>query len=90
MTANQDQTLVNTFQNIQSDPSSSQIVEPVRYHTAVTPTRPPILTQQIMADFQLLLEAWNKLSSLINEMAETNKHLKKQSKETNKHTKMIS
>ena len=37
-----------------------------------------------MADFQLSQEAWNKLSSKMNEMAEMNKLLKKAVKSTYK------
>ena len=65
------------LQDIQSGPSSLQIVEPVRYPTSIPPTGQPILTQQNMADFQLSQEAWNKLSSQMNEMFETNKLPKK-------------
>ena len=63
--------MVKMLQNIQSGPLSSQIVEAIRYLTAILPTRPPILSQQIMANFQLSQEALNKIISQINEMAET-------------------
>ena len=44
---------------------------------AISPTRVPILTQQITAYFQLSQEAWDKLSSQMNEMAEINELLRK-------------
>ena len=43
--------------------------------------KPPILTQQITADFQLSQKAWKQLSGQINEMVETKKLLKKQYRE---------
>ena len=43
----------------------------------MSPTIPPVLTQQITADFQLSQEAWKQLNSQINEMVETNKLFKK-------------
>ena len=43
-----------------------------------------------MADFQLSQDAWNKLSSQMNEMAEANKLLKKAVKSTYKKLKSIS
>ena len=54
-TASQDQ--------IHNDPTNSQTIELIRYPIPTSPTRPPVLTQQIRADFQLLQDAWNKLSS---------------------------
>ena len=45
-------------------------LEPIRCPTQISPTRPLVVTQQIAADFQLSQEAWNKLSSQMNEMAE--------------------
>ena len=76
--------MVNTFQDMQSGPSNSQILEPVRYPTAISTIRLPIFTQQIMVVFQLLQEAWNKLSSEMNKMAEINKLLMKAVKSTYK------
>ena len=60
-----------------------QTVEQVRYPITISTTRSPILTQ-IMADFQLSQEAWKKIRSQRNEMAETNKLLKKAVKSTYK------
>ena len=59
-----------------------QTLEPIRYPSHMSPARPPVLTQQITADFQLLQEAWNKLSSQMSGMAETNKLLKRAFKNT--------
>ena len=56
---------------IHNCPTNSQTIELIRYPTPISPTRSPILTQQITA------EIWNKLSSQMNEVAETNKLLKK-------------
>ena len=67
--ANQDQ--------IYNHQAYTQTAEPIRYPTPISAVRPPVLTQQITADFQLSQEAWNKLSSQMTEMAETNKILKK-------------
>ena len=65
---------------IHNGPTNSQTIEPIRYPTPISPVRPPIVTQQIMADFQLSQEVWNKLSGQMNEMAATNKLLKKAEK----------
>ena len=46
--ANQDQTYKGY--------TNSQIPEPIRYPTPMSKTRPPVLTQQITTDFQLLLD----------------------------------
>ena len=62
--------MINTFRNACSYSSTSQI----KY--------PPILTQQIMADFQISQEAWNQLSSQMNEIFKTNKLLKKAVQDT--------
>ena len=43
----------------------------------IPPIKPPVLSQQIMADFQLSHEAWNHLSCQMNEMVKSNKLLKK-------------
>ena len=61
--ANQDQTYKGQT-NIQTP-------EPIRYLAPMSPVRSPVLTQHITADFQILQEAWNKLSSQMTEMAET-------------------
>ena len=50
----------------------------------MSPAKPPALTQQITAYFQLSQETWNKLSSQMREMAETNKLLKRTGKNTYK------
>ena len=42
-TANQDQTMVTTFKNTQNGPTYLQTIEPIRYPTAISPARPPIL-----------------------------------------------
>ena len=68
-TTNQDQ--------IHNSPTNVQTIEWIRYPTQTSPARPPVLTQQVMADLQLSQEAQNKLSGQMNEMAETNKLLKK-------------
>ena len=62
----------------------TQTAESIRYPTPITPVGLPVLTQQIPTDFQLLQEAWNKLSSQMTEMAETNKLSKKAIKNTKK------
>ena len=59
-------------------------IELIRYPTAISPIRLPVLTQQIMADFQLSQEAWKKLNSQRNKMAEMNKFLMKVVKTTYK------
>ena len=64
-TANQDQP--------NNSPTTIQMTELIRYPTPIFLTRLPILTQQIMADFQLSQEAWNKLSNQMNKVATTNK-----------------
>ena len=74
--ATQDQTYIGQT-NIQTPESH-------RYSASMFPVRPPVLTQQITADFQLLQEAWNKLSSQMSEMTETNKLLKRAIKNTYK------
>ena len=74
--ANQDQT--------HNSPTKIQPIEPIRYPTLISPTRPPILTKKITADIQLSQEVWNKLSNQMNEMAETNKLLTKVVKNTYK------
>ena len=45
-----------------------QTTETIRYLTPVSPVRLPALTQQIIVDFQLSQEAWNKLNSQMSEM----------------------
>ena len=40
-----------------------QTAEQIRYLMPISPVRPPVLTLQITAHFQLSEEAWNKLSS---------------------------
>ena len=45
--------------------------------TLISPTKPPIMIQKIMADFQLSQESWDQLHSQMNETTETNKLLKK-------------
>ena len=67
--ANQDQTY--------KGPTNIKLTEPIRYPTPMSPTRLPVLTQQITADFQLSTEVWNKLIIQMSEMAETNKLLKR-------------
>ena len=81
--ANQDQT--------HNGPTNIQTIQPIRYPTPLFPAKLPVLTQQIMADFQLSQEAWNKLSSQMNEMSKTNKLLKVKStyKKTKKYIKTI-
>ena len=74
--ANQDQT--------HNGPTNVQTIETIRDRIPISPTRLSILAQQIMADFQLSQEAWNKLNSQMNEMVETNKLLKKAVKSTYK------
>ena len=53
-------------------PTNIQTIELIRYLTPTSPARLPVLRQQITADFQLSQEAWNKLRSQMNEVAETN------------------
>ena len=62
--ANQDQTY--------KCQTHSQTPKAIRYPTHMSPVRPSVLTQQITTDFPLSQEAWNKLSSQMTEMAETN------------------
>ena len=61
-----------------------QTTKPIRYPTSISPAKLPVLTQQITAGFQLSQEAWNKISSQMSEMAETNKLLKRAAKNTYK------
>ena len=56
---------------------------PQRYLTAISPARPPILTQLITADFQLSQEMWDHLSSQMNEMSK-NRLIKRVVKKTYK------
>ena len=58
----QEQTMINTCRNASSTSPISQI----KYPTTISPTRPPILTQQITTDFQLSQEAWNHLNKQMN------------------------
>ena len=51
-------------------------VQPIIYPTTISPTKPPILTQQITTDFQLSQEAWKQLSSQMNKMIKMNKLFK--------------
>ena len=67
----------------------AQTAEPIRLPTPTSPGRPSVLTQKITTDFQLSQEAWNKLSSQMTEMAETNKLLKKAIKNTYKKVNSI-
>ena len=62
---------------IHNIPTNLQTIQLIRYPTPTSPARPPILAQQIMADFQLSQEAWTRWSSQMNEITETNKCLKK-------------
>ena len=48
----------------------------------MSPTKPPISTQQITADLQLSQEAWKQLSSQMNKMVKTKKLFKKVVQET--------
>ena len=57
--------------------TNTQTTELIRYPTPISLARLSILAQHITADFQLSQEAWNKLSNQMNEMAKTNKLLKK-------------
>ena len=68
----QEQTMIYTNRNA----CSTSPVSPIKYPSTILPTKPPILTQQITADFQLSKEAWKQVSSQMNEMVETNKFLK--------------
>ena len=43
-------------------------VPPIKYATTMSHTKPPILTQQITADFQLSQEAWEQLSRQMSKM----------------------
>ena len=61
-----------------------QTPEPISYPTPMFPVRPPVLTQQIAGDFQLLQESWNKLSSQMSERVEASKLLKRTVKNTYK------
>ena len=66
----------NPLKNAQSGLQIPQITGQIGYPTTMLPTRPPILTQQIIADFQLSQEVWDHLSNQMNEMDETNRLLK--------------
>ena len=85
----QGQIMINTYSNMHN----MLPVPPIKYPTTILPTKPPNLTQEITADFQLLQEAWKQLSSQMNEMVKTNKLFKKGSprnkQKTNLHTKTI-
>ena len=65
--------MINVFRNSHSNLPTPQI----KYPTTISPTKLSILTQQIMADFQLSPKAWNQLSNQMNEVVKTNKLLKK-------------
>ena len=77
----QEQTMINTCRNTHN----TSPVLPIKYPTTISATKPPILTKQISADFQILQEAWKQVSSQMNKMIETNKFLKRQSRPTYKH-----
>ena len=64
----QEQTMMDTYRNAHSTSPVSQI----KYPTTILPTKLPILTEQITADFQFSQETWKQLSSQMNEMVETN------------------
>ena len=55
----------------------AQIAEPIWCPTPISPVRSPVLKQQITTDYQHSHAAWNKLSSQMTDLAETNKLLKK-------------
>ena len=79
----QEQTMINTYRNRLSTSPVSQI----KYPITISSAKPSILTQQITADFQLSQEAWNLLSSQMDEMVEANKTLKKAIQGTYKNDK---
>ena len=74
--ANQNQT--------HNGPTNVQTIEVIKHPTQISPTRSPVLTQQITADFQKSQDAWNKLSNHMNEMTKINELLKKAVKGTYK------
>ena len=78
----QDNLTMTNQDKTHNGPTNIQTTEPIRYPTPISLTRPPILTQQIIAYFQLSQDAWNKLSRQMNEIAKTNKLLKKAVKST--------
>ena len=47
----QDQSMINSFRNSQSDSPTPQTTRQIKYLMTISPTKPPILTQQITADF---------------------------------------
>ena len=57
-------------------------MEPIMYPIPMSPARLPVLTQQIIVDFQVSQKAWNRLSSQMSEMSQTNKLLKRAVKNT--------
>ena len=65
--------MINTYRNTHN----TSPVPPTKYPTTMSPTKPPILTQKITADFQLSQEAWKQVSSQMNKIVETNKLSKK-------------
>ena len=67
-----------------------QMTEPIRYPIPMFPVRLPVLTQEIIVNFQLSQEAWNKLSSQMSKMAKTNILLKRAVKTTYKYNKTTS
>ena len=58
----QDQTMINTYRNMYNNSP----VPSIKCPKTMSLTKPPLLTQQFTADFQLLQEAWKQLSSQMN------------------------
>ena len=69
--------MITSFRNSQRGSRTPQAARQITDPTKISPTKPPILTQQIMTDFQISQEAWNQLSSQMNGMVETNNLLNK-------------
>ena len=72
-----DQATTIPIWNAQSSSPIQQTTGQIKYPTTISPTKPPMSSQQIIADFQLSQEAWNQLRKQMNVMAEINKLSKK-------------
>ena len=81
--------VTNSLKNVQGGLQIPQTTGQNRYPTTILSTRPPILTQQITAHFQLSQEAWNHLSNLIDKTVNTNRLIMKAVKDTYKKLKNV-
>ena len=72
----------NPLKNTHIGLQISQTTSELRYPFVGFATRLPVLTQQITSDFQLSQKALDHLRNQMNELAETNRLLKKAVKNT--------